>query len=329
MRRFVFQNLMVRLGTVLLALMFVISCAKKTTEVELIPRDILFGNPEKVSPKLSPDGQRLAYVAPYEGVMNIWVKTVGTDDDQAITHDKHRGIRFYFWAPGGDQIFYVQDRDGDENYHIFSIPYIGGEPTDLTPLENIRAQFVAVDPDFPNEILIGLNDRNPMFHDVHRLDLTTGERKLEVQNDIGAAGWIADHTLTVRIAQLPKPDGGFKLLHRRDDKSSWEPLIEWGAEDALGTGAFAFAKDNQTLYMISSIGANTAELRTFNVQTGEEKTVAKDPDYDIGGLMIERGSYKIQAVRFSKDRAEWKALDSHFQVHLASLRKSAHPGDKL
>jgi len=328
MQKTTYSNKTWLIGFSCLALIILISCTPKTTTTEtaLIPRDVLFGNPEKASPQLSPNGEMLAYQAPDEGVMNVWVKTVGKDDDKVITHDRHRGIMGYFWAPNGEQILYIQDKDGDENWRIYSVSVTGGEARNLTPLDGIRAQIIAVDIDFPDEILIGLNNRIPQLHDVYRLNLKTGEMTLEAQNDMGVMGWIADHTFTLRIAMVPTPDGGIMLLHRENAKAQWAPLLKWGNEDALSTGAFGFAKDNQTLFMINSIGRNTAELRTFNVKTKEEKVIASDPNYDVGGLMIEPRTWKLKAVRFSKDRAEWQALDEEMKPHLEAL-KNLHRGD--
>lgn len=328
MSKIIFRCWLVQIGLAGLVLALLMSCATETTttQTELIPREVLFGNPEKASPQLSPDGNMLAYTAPDEGVMNVWVKTVGKDDDLAVTQDRHRGIMGYFWAPNGEQILYIQDKDGDENWRIYSVPVAGGEAVCLTPMEGIQARIFAVDPEFPDEILIGLNDRIPQLHDVYRLNLKTGEKTLEAQNNLGAVAWIADHTYKVRIAMIPTPDGGVMLLHRKDAESEWEPLLQWGNEDALSTGAFGFAKDNQTLFMINSIGVNAAELRTYNVETKEEKVIAGDPDYDISGLMIQPRTYKLQAVNFARDRSEWQALDPAIQVHLDALR-NLHRGD--
>jgi dipeptidyl aminopeptidase/acylaminoacyl peptidase len=292
----------------------------------LIPREVLFGNPEKVAPKLSWDGSKLAYLAPEEGVLNVWVRTVGKQDDKAITHDRGRGIMGFFWAPNDEQILYVQDKDGDENWRIYAVPYSGGDASDLTPMESVQARIYKVERDHPDEILIGLNDRNPQLHDVYRLNIKTGEKTLEAQNDIVSIDWIADHNLEIRLAQTPSPDGGFNLMHRPSADAEWEKLLSWGVEDALGTGAYGFAKDNQTLYMISSVGANTAQLRTYNVKTGEEKVVAFDPVYDVGSFFTDPQTYEILAVYFTKERREWMAMDPSVEADFDVLKK-LHRGD--
>jgi dipeptidyl aminopeptidase/acylaminoacyl peptidase len=167
----------------------------------LIPRELLFGNPERLEPRISPDGGRLAYIAPDQGVLNVWVRTIGKDDDRAVTSDRKRGIRIHFWAPDAERILYIQDKDGDENWHLYSVDLKTLETRDLTPSPGVQARVVALEPSIPGEILVAVNDRNPEAHDVHRLDLKTGRLTLEVRNDEGFAGFLADHALRVKKAE--------------------------------------------------------------------------------------------------------------------------------
>ena len=292
----------------------------------LIPREVIFGNPEKTGPQLSPDGKVLAYIAPEEGVLNVWIRTVGQQDDRAITHDRGRGVRGYFWAQNNQRILYVQDKDGDENWRVYSVALDGGEPMVLTPQEKVQAQIIAVDPQFPELILVGLNDRVPQLHDVHRVNVMTGESTLEAQNDMGAVGWIADHTFHVRVAMVPTPDGGFMLLHRETPEAEWGELYRWGNEDALTTQAFGFAADNKTLYFVSSVGKNTADVRTFDIATKAEQTLAADPKFDVSDLFIHPLKHEIQAVAFTKERTEWKVIDESIEADFAALAKVS-PGE--
>src|SRR5260370_42483897 len=123
----------------------------------LIPREILFGNPERVSPQLSPDGQFLTYLAPDSGgVLQVWIRTLGRDDDRVLTADKKRGIRSYFWTYDGEQLIYLQDSDGDENWHLHAVGVKSGLVRDLTPFQGVQARMLELDPAFPNEILVAI-----------------------------------------------------------------------------------------------------------------------------------------------------------------------------
>ncbi len=296
--------------------------------VDLIPRELLFGNPRRVMPRLSPDGGTLGYLAPEEGVLNVWVRTVGGKDDRAVTHDRGRGIRSYAFAEDGRHILFEQDRDGDENWHVFRVPREGGEAVDLTPLDGVQARLVAVEPRHPGTILVGLNDRDPRLHDVHRIDLETGERTLALENTVGAVDWVADHELRVRVAQVPTAEGGFVILHRNDEGDEWRELLAVPAEDALCTGIEGFAGDDRTLYLVTSKGANAGELRSLDTRTGEMRVLASDPSADVVDMLSHPETHVAQAALFARDRREWRVLDPAVEADLAAIR-ALNPGDAL
>jgi dipeptidyl aminopeptidase/acylaminoacyl peptidase len=289
--------------------------------VPLIPREVLFGNPTRIAPQISPDGKRLAYLAPHEGVLNVFVRTIGKDDDAVVTADKLRGIRQYFWAETGQHIIYLQDKGGDENWHVYVVPAGGGEARDLTPLEKVQAQVIAVERAFPSEILVALNDRNPQLHDVHKVDFRTGKRTLVAQNDIGAVGWIADHKLRVRAAQVLTPDGGAALMYRAGASGAWKELERWGAEDMFTTLPVGFTGNNRDLYMLTSVGANTTELRVHDTRTGQEKTLASDPMSDVTATFVDPTDHAIKAVAFNRARLEWKVLEEDLAADFAAVTK--------
>ena len=162
-----------------------------TSPPALIPREVLFGNPERANPRLSPDGRRLAWIAPSDGVLNVWVSPL---DDLAaaapVTTDTDRGIRSFAWAHDGRTLLYVQDRGGDENWRLFGVDLDTGGPTrDLTPFEGVQAQLLGLDKHHPDHVLVGLNRDNPQLHDVYRLELATGELVKVTDNPGFVGGW--------------------------------------------------------------------------------------------------------------------------------------------
>ncbi|MCO6435996.1 MAG: S9 family peptidase [Phycisphaerae bacterium] len=292
----------------------------------LIPRKVLFGNPDRVSPQVSPDGKLLAYIAPDEGVLNVWVRTVGASDDRAVTEDRKRGIRYYTWAENSRQLLYIQDKDGDENWHVYATDIATENTRDLTPINGIQARILATEPQFPNEVLVAINERNPQLHDVYRVDLRTAERNMVAENDQGFIGWLADQNLAVRGAMQATPDGGTRLLVRDTVRAPWRPLVSWDTADALNSGPVAFTADGRSMYIISSAGSNTGELRRVDLATGKQTTLASDPQADVSSLFIHPVTRVVQAVAFTKEREEWKVLDPAIADDFDALRK-AHRGD--
>ena len=181
--------------------------------IPLIPRKILFGNPDKVFVRLSPDGKKISYLAPLDGVMNVWA---GPADDptvaKPVTHDTGRGIRFYDWAYTNDHIAYIQDKDGDENWRIYSVNLDTGDSKCLTPAEGVHARIEKQSPKFPGEVIVALNDRNPEFHDLYLVNIRTGERRLVRENDEGFMEFLIDNDYNVRFASRIQKDGGIEMF---------------------------------------------------------------------------------------------------------------------
>jgi dipeptidyl aminopeptidase/acylaminoacyl peptidase len=284
------------------------SFAAGPSDVPLVPRKAFFGNPEKARVRLSPDGKRLAFVAPVDGVLNIWVSP---DDDptkaKAATFDKHRGIMNYIWAFTSQHILYTQDKNGDEDDHLYCIHLDSGEIKDLTPFPKIAAQIDTVSERFPGEVLVGINNRDPRFHDLHRINIETGERKLLQQNP-GLAGFMADDNYRVRFAVNFTPDAGQELLKPGID-GKWEPYIKIGPLDAMTTNFAGFDKTGDKIYLLDSRDRNTAALAYIDLKTDKEHLLAEDARADIGGVLAHPTEKTIQAVSFAYARTEWKILD--------------------
>lgn len=290
----------------------------------LIPRDVLFGNPERTSPKLSPDAKRLAWIAPDDrNVLQVWVQTIGQDDAKAVTADKKRGIRQYFWAENSKQLVYMQDSDGDENFHLFGVDLASGNVRDLTPFQGVKAEGVVTDPNFPDEMLVGLNLRNRALFDMYRLDLNTGALTLDTSNPGDVLGWVADPKFQIRGAQAMTPDGGVELRVRDDAKSDWRTWITAGPEDALTLQFADFSQDGKAATLVSALGRDTAAVIQRDIQTGRETVLAQSDESDASGALVHPRTHVVQAVAFSPGRTRWEVIDPSVQDDFTGIAKLA------
>ena len=284
----------------------------------MIPRQVLFGNPEKSMARISPDGEYLSYLAPVEGVLNVWIATVDDPDSaRPITNDEERGIRHYDWTYDGQHILYYQDAKGDEDWHVYATNIATGETRDLTPFEKVNSQILSVNEKTPDEILIGINNRNPQLHDVYRIALSTGERTL-VEENPGFVSYLFDNDDRTRFAMTFSPTGGQEIL-QRDENNQWQPFLEVPNTDALTTGLTGFDKSNQILYMIDSRERNTAALFTLDLASGKQELVAEDDRADVGGMLVHPTEKHAQAVSFIYDRNRWHVLDPAIQEDMDYL----------
>ena len=282
----------------------------------LIDRAAIFGNPERTQGRISPDGGYISWVAPVDGVMNIWVAPA--DDPSTatpVTNDTYRGIRSHFWAPNSKFVYYVQDNGGDENFHVYASNIATGEVLDLTPVEDgVRATIQGVSAEKPDHLLIGLNERNPQIFDLYLVDASTGERELVKENP-GYAGWVIDNSLTPRFGLVQTAGGGADMVDMDGN-----PIFSIPAEDFLTTNTFGFNKDNTHMFAVDSRGRDTAALVKISASDGSVEVLAQNDKADISNVLLHPQTYEPLAYATDYLRSEWTALDKETSADLAFLK---------
>ena len=302
------------------------SAADRIAGTELIARDALFGNPERANVQISPDGKYLSWVAAVDGVLNVWVAPADNPSQaRAVTQDKARGIRSYFWSYHPDTLLYLRDSGGDEDFHLYAVDLKTGQAKDLTPFPKTTAQVAGVSPKHPGTILVGMNDRDAQWHDIYKVDLASGNRTLLEKNDAQIAGYIADADYTLKYAQRSRPDGGADVL-RRGANGAWEKFDDIPFEDVLTTSPGGLTLDGKTLYFTDSRGRNTAALFAIDVASGKRSLVLEDARADVGGTLADPATGKVQAVSVDYLRDEWKVVDPAIRADLEKL-EAIGPGD--
>lgn len=294
---------------------------------EIIPVSSFFDNPEIAGAQISPDGEWLSYLKAYQGKLNVFAKRIGTDDEIQLTNDTERPVTGYFWSVDSSKILYVQDKGGNENFHIYALP-IDGTSTpaarDLTPYDGARAQIYAVPTDAPERILIGLNQRNPQVFDAYWLDLESGHLTMVAENPGRHGGYLLDHDLKVRVAGGQNEQGGADIFARDDEDAEWRLLASYPADENVNP--IQFHPDNQRLYISSDHGdVDLSRLMLMDLTTGETEEVERDPagEVDFGSAVFSSVTDELIATVYVADTTriytrndEWKRdLDRLRQVH--------------
>lgn len=292
---------------------------------KLIPRADLFGNPTRTQARLSPDGEHISFIAPRDGVLNVWVAPAGRiEDAKPITADKKRGIRQHFWAYDNKHILYLQDEGGDENWRLHSVEVASGKDTDLTPIAGVQAQVVGVSPWKPGVVLVGLNDRKPEWHDLYEIDVATGAKKLIEQNDQEFAGYLEDAALTPRIAVKTGADGEEILL--RNSKGAWESFLAYGNEDTQTTAPIVIEGDGRTALIRSSVGRDKSALVRVDLDTKKQAVIGGSDRADVEGIWLEPVSRTPQAYSVNYLTSSYTALVPSAQKDIDALTKALGPG---
>lgn len=293
---------------------------------QIIPRKLLFGNPDKMRVSLTHDGKYILYVAPKDGVLNIWL---APSDDiskaEAITHDKGRGIRAYAKAYNNKNILYNQDFNGDENDRIYSYNIETKETKLITPEKGVKAFIIAASYKNPNEILIGLNERNPQYFDVYKLNLDTLEKELIYQND-RFTDCIADENLNLRFGSLLDKDGAVEYYELKDGELKLFTKISM--EDSFNTSILGFDASGEILYMLEGRNRNTSALKAINLATGGEEILAEDSKADIRLFTVHPTKQTPQVVSINYDMVSHKILDKDIEDDIKYLQELDH-GDLI
>lgn len=293
--------------------------AAVAADTPLIPRATLFGNPDRAQVRISPDGKHLSWLGDLNGVLNVFVAPVGNPGaGRAVTGDANRGIRAYSWAFNSEQVLYTQDRGGDENWRVYAADVNNpGEARDLTPFDGVAAQLEESCERFPDEIIVGLNNRDPQFHDLHRINTRTGERRLVLENE-GYAGFLLDHDYAVRGAvKFSVETGGLDTFKYVDGK--FVPDEQIPMEDSSTTSTVGWDKTNGVMYVVDSRGRDTAALYARDAATGQKRLIAEDARADIAGVVQHPTSKEIQAAGHVYSKQGWVFLDKGFEAHYRVL----------
>ncbi|RYX85002.1 S9 family peptidase [bacterium] len=292
-----------------------------SSSTSLIGRSLFFGNPSRRNAQISPDGTFISFLAPIDGVMNIWV---GSFEDwqsaKAMTFDKGRGIANYQWSKSGNHIIYLQDSGGDENWLLYSLEIATGNVRCLTPFADSRVGFYKLSYDFPDDCVFGLNARNKQFSDVWKVNIVTGKLTFVLQND-EYGEIVVDKAFAVRVASKNSPDGGIQYYKREGDE--WTPLFKLAPEDALSTGVIGVSETGSIL-AASSRGRDTSALVWINPADGSEEVLGMSPAADIADCFLDPITERLLAYSTNRLKRQWNVLEEDWVADFELL--SALPG---
>jgi dipeptidyl aminopeptidase/acylaminoacyl peptidase len=293
------------------------SSATAVPAASLIPRAALFGNPSRAGATISPDGKWIAFLAPRDGVLNIWVAPTGAiDKAKPLSAETDRPIGGFNWSPDSSRILYLQDKGGTEDFQLYGVD-LDAKTTAYTPFAKTRAGFAAISPEVKDAILITLNKRDPQWNDVYRLELASGKLTEVWRNPGGYSDMTADRKFNPVLAQKALDDGGGEVF-RIDAGGAMTSLFKFGLEDSQTT-AVVGARDPRHVYMVDSRGRDKAQLTVFDPVSGESKLIGADDRSDIGGLIEDPATGELEAYSYDYLTKRWVGLTPAVKADIAFL----------
>ena len=286
-----------------------------------IPLEDFFKNPEKSSYQISPNGSFYSYMAPYKNRMNIFIQKIGDYSATQLTFEEKRDISGYFW-PNNEQLVFLKDDAGDENFHLFGVDIDGSNPISFTDFDGVRAQIIDDLPDQKDFIIIGLNKRNKQVFDPYRLNLKSGKISILAENPGNIQGWMFDHEGKLRIATAIVDGVNTSLLYRDSEQEEFKTIVTTNFKEGFSPQFFTF--DNKNIIGTSNLGRDKSVVVEFDPSTGKEvKELYGNEDYDVGGVAYSRKRKVITAAYYNSWKSERhffdqqsKALFEKVQNHL-------------
>lgn len=273
-----------------------------------IPLQDFFRNPDQSSFRISPDGEYISFTAPYERRMNIFVQKrteFGKSEAVRVTSQTDRDIVTHGWK--NDTVIFTRDFDGDENFHLFAANKDGSNTRDLTSFPGVRIEMIDELVEVENEILIGINHRDPHLFDVYRINVVTGSMQLVAENPGGVTSWITDHTGAVRIA-IQSDGVNNVFLYRDSEQEEFRPVLSLSFKDILGPAFFTF--DNKAIYAVSNIGRDRLAAVKYDMANAKElEVIYEHPEVDLADIEFSRKRKVLTSITYVTWKQERKFFD--------------------
>ncbi|WP_409431092.1 alpha/beta fold hydrolase [Mycobacterium sp. SMC-16] len=297
---------------------------------ELISVEDLFSAPERTAATISPDGTRIAYLAPWQNRLNVWVQDV--DDDataRCVTADETRSVYIYRWTDNPRWMLYMQDSGGDENWHVYRVDLENPDTpaVDLTPFPGTRASF-ELPKRLPGKAIVQINKRNPELFDVYELDIATGELTLRAENPGNVVTWLSGPSGDLFTNTLTA-EGDVEISYWDPATRSLRPVKVYdGSDYPLGIFPVTVTPDGKGIWLPSYENSDRSRLVVVDVAAGTETEIDSHPTFDVGNQMVLPSPFilcprtgELIGVRYYGERQVIHPLDSNFAAVLDNLVK--------
>ena len=287
---------------------------------DLVARKVFFDNPDYMNVQPSPDGQHLAYVAPLDGVNNLWLAPIADPAaGRPLTKVTDRNIATYYrWAFTSRHLVFFRERDGDENFRAASVDIESGAVVPLSPEQGVKSFMQEVSNKFPDEVLLRHNQRDKSYFDLFKVNVVTGASELIYENH-DYITLATDSAFQLRLASRLNKEGTGEVFERRAD-GGWTPFMQIPIGDSSSTQLIDFSADGKTLFLIDSRGRDKAAFFALDMATRQTTLLAEDDEADIVRIYFDDDRRPL-AAQANSDRTRWHVIDPNLTRDLADIKR--------
>jgi len=297
-----------------------------------------FKIPEKSDYKISPDGNTISFIGPFERRKNIYVQSRSDGEALRITQEKERDIAGYAWA-NSHRLIYIKDSGGDENFSLYGIDKDGKNLTDLTPFEKVRIQIIDSLPEQEDFMIIGMNQNNPMLFEPYRININNGDLTQLAKNDNPAEpleGWMCDNEGKLRICSKTIEGVNHAIMYRDTEGAEFKEILRTNFKDQLIPVHFD-AENSHILYCLSNLKRDKTAFVKYDMHLNREvgPILLEHNDFDIAGVHWSKKRKKVVAASYVGWKTEFKYFDAqseelyrHWQSQLPGVEVRSVSTDK-
>ena len=294
---------------------------------DLLPRRLIFANPDRTDVRISHDGTRIAFLAPVDGVLNLWVGPIDRiEDARPVTNVTDRNLGpSIVWMHDNRHVLFLRDNAGDDNWCAWAVDLTSGDVRALTPQTGVTCGIQQLSRDFPSDLLIKHNGRDIRHFDLYRVNVATGESHLIETNNEGFADYFTDQQFRVLFATRFADDGRAELLRRGND-GQWDCFETIATDDQMMTQPVEVSADGRELYWLDSRGRDTAAVIAHDLASGTTRVLAEDAHADFTGILLDPALDRPIAAVCAHERQRWQVLDADFADDFSTLTR-LDPGE--
>ena len=298
--------------------------AKETGKYKYSVEDY-FKTPEAFSFQLSPDGKYISYMKRREtGERDLYLKETATQKETLLLKQEEDLIRGYYWA-NKNRILYLQDKGGNENYHVFGIDVSGANKKELTPYDGVRVSIIESLKEDEDHVIVQMNKENLEQEEPYKLNINTGEvTKLYtvVAGDPPVAGYDFDRFGNLRAITRIVDGINTEVLYKTN--GAFKQLLVANFGDDFGISSFNVNDGNPDhAYVVSNLGQDKTEIQLYDLKTNKKiKTLFNNDTFDVSGMSLSRKrNYEIDYFSYTGEKTVIVPVSETYKKIYSRLKK--------
>jgi dipeptidyl aminopeptidase/acylaminoacyl peptidase len=281
---------------------------------EAIPVEDFFRNPEKSDFKISPSGNRYAYLASEKGRMNIFVQSLKIGEPKQLTLFEDQNITRFEWVTDNIIVF-LKDAGSDGNCILHFLNVSLGKVGGISPAGSM-AEIVEIPENDTTRFFYSTNQRDPQIFDLYEFDVKTSTSSLYFKNLGNYTSWLFDHSGELRLATSAV--GLNKALNKIVAHEKGVEVRNYSFTDDLTPLFFDF--DNVNVYCSSNLERDKNAIVRFNIESGKEEILFEHPEVDVYSLNYSPKRKVLTYINYETDKIQVEYLDEYTQRFMTSLK---------